>query len=798
MQQVLVFRHGLGAFIFLLLTFQFSMLGQNCPADLEWPVSSQAGPGTTNVNAVVVWPTSLETSSIITDRHPNARATFVTPTTFPPALGGSICDPAFKTTVSRVTPTGYSLIADSFSVGGGWLLTYGPGGGALAIAIDPSTGRAQLVNGQVRQIPISYEMIPMSPAGVVCPVNGLFWSRKDEGVIYIVGCGTRIFKYNLALYNAANQSAGLVAGSNARSIAQWPSCAVGICRQGPVFLNLDDLFGAHAQNGNIGFVTVTPSNDDVTFTGFLTRGEGYKNTRGVFSYRPWNNSLWYSVGPVRTPDVPFLATGKLNGVAIDKRVIGAQTDRTGRYFNLAVCGDASYNLGGCSSSDTYIHDLNTVPQGATIVSANPVALDQLSHGALSNGLRVGANGITQALAIQYLEGTPEKKLLALPNLINPTGWWGSYTDAGVINGPSGLALAAVHSTYSYETYGGVYSVLASCPVRHCLYGNELILFNTSGTRFLRVAHNQSRIQDYSGSAYWDLPRVSLSPDGKYAAFVSNWGTPSTATAVKSAVYTVRIPPSWRMLLDDTVTVNTSVTSTSPGTQTVLTVSHVATATGANVVLQDASQVAALKATSCMFQVTKTRMIQLADDTGTFVNRFAGPIGSSSAGFVENSRCRIDLTGSSVDATAHGNIGYQLKISYKAPFLGKTIRAIVQPIGSTSWTDGTKFEVKNTTLTWSTPAIGRFSDSDEEPTVGPLTRSNEALLPGSSLEFPLEDPQPFQLSLSDDSALVTLRVSRSAEGAPQFEVLQDTKPLAVVSEVKAGSLIRVDYRMVSGY
>jgi hypothetical protein len=803
-------RLALGALLFGLPGM---VLGQNCPADLEWPATAQAAPATTNAAAVVAWPQSMETQTVITDRHPKARVTLATPKSSVPALGETICDPTFGTAFTRVTPPGYSLFSiDPFSANGGWVLAVAPAGGAIsAFALDPNTGKPVMVNGKPRQIPISFQMLPESTNGSICPLTSAAWSTKTEGVLFIVGCGTRIFKYDLALYNPAAPRAGLMAGNNARSVAKWPNCPPG-CRQGPVFMDFTDLFSAHSNDGLLGSVTTSISEDETTFSGMFTRQDGYKNVKGIFVYRPWNNSLWYAAGLSTTPDTPFLLAAKYQNKPINKRFIGAGADRTGRYFSLAVCSDPTYDLGGCGSSTTYVMDLNATPQGATLGTATLTGVDQISHGTASYGLRIGANPYTQALAVQYFSGTPEKKVLNLPYLgISDGGWWGNYTSASRAAGPMGAPLAALLSTFSYNAIASNPTDLSACPTQACLYANEMILFNVSGTRFIRIGHNRSYVPDFNNDTYWDLPQAKLSPNGKLALVVSNWGQPTTSKGAGYAVYAVRLPAAWKMLLDDRLTVNAAAPSVAPNAWTDLRVSHVPTVTGMNVLLQLASQPAAIRSTACQFQVTSAKNIQLANDSGVFSNRFSGPLGSPSAGFLENSRCKIDLVNSTVDATTHGNIIYSLRVLYKTPFAGKTIRAVAQALGTSTWTDGTRFNIAGSgALSWngvSLPAAESASERESLPETAFWQYATEPLAPGSVFEFALEDPQPFQLQLTSNppglfasapaDSHLTVRVVSGSEGDPhpQFEVLEDsgTRRLAVSPEVTAGSMVRLDYR-----
>jgi hypothetical protein len=66
-----------------------------------------------------------------------------------------------------------------------------------------------------------------------------------------------------------------------------------------------------------------------------------------------------------------------------------------------------------------------------------------------------------------------------------------------------------------------------------VFKNELLLAATDGTgRVRRLAHHHSVYRDYA-----DTPRANLSRDGRFAAFTSNWGSPS-----RRDVFVVQIPP----------------------------------------------------------------------------------------------------------------------------------------------------------------------------------------------------------------------------------------------------------------
>jgi hypothetical protein len=66
-----------------------------------------------------------------------------------------------------------------------------------------------------------------------------------------------------------------------------------------------------------------------------------------------------------------------------------------------------------------------------------------------------------------------------------------------------------------------------------VFRNELFLVSTDGTeRVRRLAHIHSVYRDY-----WDTPRATISRDGRFAAFTSNWGSKN-----RRDVFVVKIPP----------------------------------------------------------------------------------------------------------------------------------------------------------------------------------------------------------------------------------------------------------------
>jgi hypothetical protein len=84
-----------------------------------------------------------------------------------------------------------------------------------------------------------------------------------------------------------------------------------------------------------------------------------------------------------------------------------------------------------------------------------------------------------------------------------------------------------------ESWALVSTIVANKLPNMGLFKNELLLVATDGSgRVRRIAHHHSVMRDYA-----DMPRANLSRDGRFAAFTSNWGSPS-----RRDVFVVQIPP----------------------------------------------------------------------------------------------------------------------------------------------------------------------------------------------------------------------------------------------------------------
>jgi hypothetical protein len=785
---------------------QFQLVAQNCPADLEWPTAPVAAPGTTT--ATVAWPASLQTNSIITDRHAKA-ATALKEVSLPAlATGATVCDPVYGTSITRMTPNGYSIqLKDAFSPQGNWFLAIAEGGGISALAIDASTGKPRLDGtGKPVEVRLGYEMLPSSPNGGTCSVANVLFSRKDENIVYLMGCGARIFKYNLLAYNPLNPMAGLVAGSNRRSVASWPNCSTSYCRRGPVFMDFSDLFQGIASDGALSSMFLNLSDGDETFSGFMTAFNGYKNAQGVFAYRPWNDSLWYVSGSNVTQ--ALMVQSIYEGAPVNKRLIGSQLDTSGRYLSMQICHDPTFSLDGCGTGRAYPIDLNVVSPGQPLLTAPVIGMVDLTHAGYGNAAAIGQSGVSLAMHINYFSPVFGKRNVELPDLITANKWWGTYTNLGAVPGPSGNPLAGVLTTFSFEAIGGSPAGLSNCPDRTCLYANEILLFNLSGTHFLRLGNTRMYSYDYPYTSYWDLPRPSISPDGKYILFSSNWGTPSTATQANYAVYMVRTPPSWKMLLDDQVTIKPSVKAVSPNEYLELRISHLRSSQGMVVLAQNSAQPQAAVPGACMFQVSQNKGIQLATDTGSLQQGPSGILGQTSS--IANSACRIDVANSTMTPIDnHGNIEYRVRVLFTNNFANKNVRLIGRLASGSTWIDGGAVAIDSgASLRWipipGMPSITATPEKVYNSTNGYYQWGQVAglLATGSSFEFKIGSGQDYNISLSTTLPAslytarlqTTLAVFKNWLGQVEVQFTQDYGVRQIVSyaPLAPGSVVRLTY------
>ncbi len=68
------------------------------------------------------------------------------------------------------------------------------------------------------------------------------------------------------------------------------------------------------------------------------------------------------------------------------------------------------------------------------------------------------------------------------------------------------------------------------------YFEELVLVKVDGSQIYRLGYTWSR----SAENYWAVPRASISRDGKYLVFDSNFDISNTGSAQYSDVYLIKI------------------------------------------------------------------------------------------------------------------------------------------------------------------------------------------------------------------------------------------------------------------
>ena len=71
-----------------------------------------------------------------------------------------------------------------------------------------------------------------------------------------------------------------------------------------------------------------------------------------------------------------------------------------------------------------------------------------------------------------------------------------------------------------------------------VFEDEIVQVSTDGSqRFRRIAHTRARI-DNPKTEYWSMPKPTISKDGQFIAFTSNW----EKTIGRYDLFIVRIPP----------------------------------------------------------------------------------------------------------------------------------------------------------------------------------------------------------------------------------------------------------------
>ncbi len=234
-------------------------------------------------------------------------------------------------------------------------------------------------------------------------------------------------------------------------------------------------------------------NDDVFAFHYVSN----KVSTGYIVYKRSTDTILLNVGD----------EGSINEVEIDK---------SGRYL---------VSLKANVTKALHVWDLQGTPTRTTVDD-----LLWFSHRAMGNGT-VGTSCNTRRLCMRNL-ATPNSVTFLLPR-----DSWAYYTQSDHFAMPSGNDAWMVGTRFHIN--GG--SVVSP-------FDNEIVLIATDGSSLVRrIAHHWSIVID---SDYDAQPRASVSRDGNFIAFTSNWGKPGG----RRDLYLVRVqsvagpaPPSPRNL-----------------------------------------------------------------------------------------------------------------------------------------------------------------------------------------------------------------------------------------------------------
>lgn len=517
----------------LLLTLMIPMLGD----DVLTPCNASNGP--------------------ITDRHPLAGAVFAEPTTPRPTAGQPYTDPCFGSRITIVSDEpGYGVevyFQPAFSRDSAFFYAHKESNYYI-FAIDPANGTLRKnPDGSVWRYHVNWSQLVgvANPYTLsMCPINSFAWSRSEDATAYITACGPHMLKLSI------NKATLEVALSTDRTpltsdwVDPWTKKSI------PVYIDLSRY---------VSFVPATyfPSTalyptvgsqygkDTIAFnyTAAATNGSIYKNVQAMLVVSLHDNRIL--VGTGHDINVPM----RINYPGLPAyKVIGFRMDKSAKVLLTDVCSDVN-GVVYCSSGHGYWTDIQTLagywaPMGQvpsqSLLSVSTSNLHNLGHEDLGVGVIAGpAKGMSLGSVIPGVGSTE----FARPHWIryqrNYLGSYGNLAASDVLT-PDGHDVGLLVSTYSLDS-----NSVEGCPSRACPWANELFLVNVLGERFVRLGHTRSLI--FGGADYWEYPRASISPNGKWVVFTTNWGTPgsmkgSTFAGTNSYMALLAVPNDWKTLI----------------------------------------------------------------------------------------------------------------------------------------------------------------------------------------------------------------------------------------------------------
>jgi hypothetical protein len=186
-----------------------------------------------------------------------------------------------------------------------------------------------------------------------------------------------------------------------------------------------------------------------------------------------------------------------------KTVDEVKTDKTGRYV-LVQTGES-----GKGAIEAQVFDL----QNGTIENLTDDEPDyNSSHLDIGKGIVIGQDNWQNRVL---------RRNLATPHSFTSLFVWPDWNQASHYS-----LLSENEDWVLISSYGNVESLPAGG------FWNEVFLVATDGSkRVRRLAHHHAKMRDY-----WDTPRASISRDGRFAVFTSNWGSEN-----QRDVFIIRIP-----------------------------------------------------------------------------------------------------------------------------------------------------------------------------------------------------------------------------------------------------------------
>ncbi|HKP12434.1 MAG TPA: hypothetical protein VJZ91_10005 [Blastocatellia bacterium] len=197
--------------------------------------------------------------------------------------------------------------------------------------------------------------------------------------------------------------------------------------------------------------------------------------------------------------------------ANEPQVNEVQVDKTGRYLVVTMELPDPQPTPPASGVEVRVVDLQT-KQITDLKDGGPDFAP--GHHDCGRGVVVGHDNWNNRLTFRRLDGAHQ-----FVSAITFGNDWSLGNHVSLLADDENWALVSTFVANTYPNSG--------------VFKDELFLVATDGSgRVRRIAHHHSVFRDYA-----DTPRANLSRDGRFAAFTSNWGSPS-----RRDVFVVRIPP----------------------------------------------------------------------------------------------------------------------------------------------------------------------------------------------------------------------------------------------------------------